>query len=79
MYSIGEIKKLNQNSERDEANRLAANYTTQENGDVWIRSQGKTRIIEAGAEADAFLAEVKNFPPGQLRVAIEKRFAVAVA
>lgn len=76
MYSIGNILKNNQNSERDEANRKLANYEVQKNGEVWTRFEGRLKIIEAGFEADKFLAEVKGFNPGQLRVFLAKSYTL---
>ena len=72
MYSIGEIVKNNHKDTRDEANRKIANYSVQAHGDVWIRFEGRLKIIEAGEPADTFLASVRGFNPGQLRVAISK-------
>ena len=74
MYSIGEIIKNNNKDIRDEDNRKLANYSVQDNGDVWTRFEGRVKIIEAGESADTFFASVKGFNPGQLRVAISKRY-----
>lgn len=75
MYSIGEINKQNNQTIRDEENRKIANYDVQENGDVWTRFEGRLKIIEAGEAAKAFLAKVKGFCPGQLRVELTARYA----
>lgn len=74
MYSIGETLKNNNQTARDEANRKAASFEKQKNGEVWTRYEGRLKIIPAGKEAEAFLDSVKGFDPGQLRVAISKRY-----
>jgi hypothetical protein len=79
MYSIGEINKQNNQTARDENNRKIANYEKQENGDIWTRLEGRLKIIEAGPEADKFLADVKGFNPGQLRVFLEKHYQLVHA
>ena len=79
MYSIGEINKQNNQKARDEANRKIASYTVQENGDVWTSFEGRTKTIATGFEADKFLADVKGFNPGQLRVFLEKSYTLVHA
>lgn len=79
MYSIGEINKQNNQTARDEANRKVASYEVQDNGDVWTRFEGRVKIIEAGPEADAFVAKVKHFNPGQLRVELQRRYSLVAA
>lgn len=72
MFSIGEINKQNNQTARDEENRLKANFDVQDNGDVWVRYEGRLKILEAGPEADKFLADVKGFPADQLKVYLAK-------
>ena len=73
MYSIGEIKKQNQQSARDEANRAVASYEKQENGDVWTSLNGRKKIL-SGFDAEQFLAAIKGFSPGQLRAFLTKSY-----
>lgn len=75
MYYIGDIVKANNKDIRDEENRKIANYESQPNGEVWTRFEGRLKIIAAGEAAKAFLAKVKGFNPGQLRVELKARYA----
>ena len=75
MYSIGEIQKQNNQTERDEDNRTLANYDVKVNGDVWTRYEGRVRIIPAGEAAQAFLQSVESACPGQLASILAKRYA----
>lgn len=75
MYSIGEIQKQNNQTERDEYNRTRANYDVKENGDVWTRYEGRVKVIPAGEAAQTFLQSVEGVCPGQLAFILAKRYA----
>lgn len=75
MFSIGEINKQNNQTARDEENRKVANFEVQEDKSVYLRFEGRLRILDAGDAANAFLAKVKGFNPGQVRVELKSIFA----
>lgn len=75
MHAIDSIKRANQQTARDEADRLRASYEQQPSGEVWTRYEGVTKVLTPGQSADDFLASVKGQCPSVVRVIIGKRHA----